>query len=133
MALFDTLAREVTYSSPEQAKVLEVDSVCKHLNYLLNSHCGVLSHLPKYGLTDIQNVYGGLPYSQKNFAAEIKDLIEHYEPRVKHIIIDNIDIIQKNYVIKINLRVFLVSGQSVQLSTQFLTGGVANVSTTRDV
>ena len=45
-----------------------MESVCKHINLLLNSHRGVLSHMPDYGLPDVEDIYEGLPYSQQTLA-----------------------------------------------------------------
>jgi type VI secretion system protein len=127
MALFDKLAEPVTYQSITSEKKVEIESVCQHLNYLLNSRRGVLSHMGDYGLSDVEDIYEGLPYSQKTLALEVKKLIEKYEPRVRSVNVVAKDINQGDCVITLDIQAFLVSGLSLQLSTKFATRGKASV------
>lgn len=127
MALFDKLAKPVIYKSFEAEQRDEVDSVCNHLNLLLNSRRGVLSHMADYGLPDVEDIYEGLPYSQQTLAYEVKQLIERYEPRVKRVSVIAKGINQADCVISLDIRAFLINGASLQLSTKFASGGKANV------
>jgi len=127
MALFDKLANAVRYKSVEAEQRDEVDSVCLHLNSLLNSRRGVLAHMNDYGLPDVEDIYEGLPYSQQTLAFEVKKLIEKYEPRVRSVRVLAKDIKQNDCVINLDIQAFLVSGLSLQFSTKFATGGKANV------
>jgi len=129
MALFDTLAKPVKYSSVEAQQQDEIDSVCKHLNSLLNSRRGVLAHMKDYGLPDVEDIYEGLPYSQQTLALEVKKLIEKFEPRVRTVNVLAREINQNDCVIKLDIQAFLVSGSSIQLSTKFASGGKADVLT----
>lgn len=129
MALFDTLAKPVKYSSVEAQQQDEIESVCKHLNSLLNSRRGVLSHMKDYGLPDVEDIYEGLPYSQQTLALEVKKLIEKFEPRVRTVNVLAREINQNDCVIKLDIQAFLVSGSSIQLSTKFASGGKADVLT----
>ncbi|MCJ8320800.1 MAG: type VI secretion system baseplate subunit TssE [Colwellia sp.] len=128
MALFDKLANPVSYKSFEAEQQDEIDSVCKHLNSLLNSRRGVLAHMSDYGLPDVESIYEGLPYSQQTLAFEVKKLIEKYEPRVRSVNVYAKDINQNDCVINFDIQAFLVSGLSLQFSTKFASGGKANVS-----
>ncbi len=127
MALFDKLANPVCYKSVEADQRDEVDSVCLHLNSLLNSRRGVLAHMSDYGLPDVEDIYEGLPYSQKTLAFEVKKLIEKYEPRVRSVNVLAKGINQKDCVINLDIQAFLVSGLSLQFSTKFASGGRADV------
>lgn len=127
MALFDKLANPVQYQSVEAEQLDEIDNVCRHLNSLLNSRRGVLSHMGDYGLPDVEDIYEGLPYSQQTLAFEVKKLIEKYEPRVKRVNVLAKEINQNDCVINLDIQAFLVSGLSLQFSTKFASGGKANV------
>ncbi|REL26642.1 type VI secretion system baseplate subunit TssE [Thalassotalea euphylliae] len=127
MALFDKLAAPVKYTAVNAEYVEEVESVCKHISLLLNARRGVLSHMPDYGLPDVEDIYEGLPYSQQTLALEVKKLIEKYEPRVRMVNVIANDIHEHDCVIKLDIQAFLVSGSAIKLSTKFASGGQANV------
>lgn len=127
MALFDKLANPVSYKSAEAEQRDEVDSVCMHLNSLLNSRRGVLAHMSDYGLPDVEDIYEGLPYSQQTLAFEVKKLIEKYEPRVRSVNVLANAINQNDCVINLEIQAFLVSGLSLQFNTKFASGGKAAV------
>lgn len=127
MALFDKLANPVRYTSVEKEQQDEVNSVCKHLNMLLNSRRGVLSHMNDYGLPDVEDIYEGLPYSQQTLSFEVKKLIEKYEPRVRSVNVLAKNIKQNDCVINLDIQAFLVSGLSLQFNTKFASGGEASV------
>ncbi|MBU2894382.1 type VI secretion system baseplate subunit TssE [Colwellia sp. D2M02] len=127
MALFDKLANPVCYKSVEAEQREELDSVCLHLNSLLNSRRGVLVHMSDYGLPDVEDIYEGLPYSQQTLAFEVKKLIEKYEPRVRSVNVIAKNINQHDCVINLEIQAFLVSGLSLQFSTKFASGGKADV------
>ncbi len=128
MALFDKLANPVRYKSVEAEQQDELDSVCLHLNSLLNSRRGVLAHMSDYGLPDVEDIYEGLPYSQQTLAFEVKKLIEKYEPRVRSVNVLARDINQSDCIINLDIQAFLVSGLSLQFSTKFASGGKADVN-----
>lgn len=128
MALFDKLANPVSYKSVEAEQQDELDSVCLHLNSLLNSRRGVLVHMSDYGLPDVEDIYEGLPYSQQTLAFEVKKLIEKYEPRVRSVNVLARDINQSDCIINLDIQAFLVSGLSLQFSTKFASGGKADVN-----
>lgn len=128
MALFDKLANPVRYKSVEAEQQDELDSVCLHLNSLLNSRRGVLVHMSDYGLPDVEDIYEGLPYSQQTLAFEVKKLIEKYEPRVRSVNVLARDINQSDCIINLDIQAFLVSGLSLQFSTKFASGGKADVN-----
>ncbi|WP_448565344.1 type VI secretion system baseplate subunit TssE [Thalassotalea ganghwensis] len=128
MALFDKLAEPVRYTALAAISQDEVESVCKHINVLLNARRGVLGHMKDYGLPDVEDIYEGLPYSQQTLALEVKKLIEKYEPRVRMVNVLANDINQHDCVIKLEIQAFLVSGSAIKLSTKFASGGKALVN-----
>ncbi|NTS77912.1 type VI secretion system baseplate subunit TssE [Catenovulum sp. SM1970] len=139
MALFDILASERTQlhqfqqgENKGQLSSREKRSVQKHLNTLLNARRGVLKHLNDYGLPDVQDIYEALPYSQHTLANEVKQLILKYEPRIKNVIVTPIDIKDENCVIRLDIKAFLATGQSMRFNTRFATGGKANVNNAQD-
>ncbi len=127
MALFELLAKDVNPIHTQDKLQQEARSVCTHLNQLLNARRGVLHHLKDYGLPDVEDIYEGLPYSQQTLSHEVKKVIEKYEPRVKNVLVQPIEINQDNCVIKLNIQAYLTSGISINLDTQFASGGKANV------
>ncbi|WP_199608570.1 type VI secretion system baseplate subunit TssE [Flocculibacter collagenilyticus] len=128
MALFDMLASSSKQSFENTQASEEINSVCNHINELLNSRRGVLKHLPDYGLPDVQNIYEGLPYSQQDLAAEVKQLIEKYETRIINVTVTPVEISQSDYVVKLEIYAQLYSGLDITLDTKFATGGKAIVS-----
>ncbi|SFC95772.1 type VI secretion system baseplate subunit TssE [Pseudoalteromonas denitrificans] len=127
MALFDLLATEFSNKIDNDALKKEVHSVCRHLNQLLNSRRGVLQHLNDYGLPDVEDMYEALPYSQHKLAKEVEKTIEKYEPRVRDVRVQPVDINQDNCVIKLNVRAYLASGYCIDFDTRFSSFGKAKI------
>lgn len=127
MALFDFLTQPVIRNGQHGFQANEQQSVCNHLNELLNARRGVLKHLSDYGLPDVEDIYEGLPYSQHTLASEVKKLIEKYEPRVRYANVVPVEIKEDNCVIRLDIQAFLTNGQSIKLNTRFESGGKADV------
>lgn len=127
MALFDFLSTPINHAAPEFKQQALSRSVVKHLTDLLNAKRGVLKHLSDYGLPDVEDIYGGLPYSQTTLANEVKKLIEKYEPRVSYAVVIPVDIKEENCVIRFDITAYLQSGQSIRLNTRFGASGRANI------
>ncbi|MDC9501608.1 MULTISPECIES: type VI secretion system baseplate subunit TssE [unclassified Pseudoalteromonas] len=127
MALFDFLTQPVIRNGQHGFQANEQQSVCNHLNELLNARRGVLKHLSDYGLPDVEDIYEGLPYSQHTLAFEVKKLIEKYEPRVRYANVVPVEIKEDNCVIRLDIQAFLTNGQSIKLNTRFESGGKADV------
>ncbi|CAM3763981.1 MULTISPECIES: type VI secretion system baseplate subunit TssE [Pseudoalteromonas] len=127
MALFDFLTQPVIRNGHPGFQTDEQNSVCNHLNELLNARRGVLKHLADYGLPDVEDIYEGLPYSQHTLAFEVKKLIEKYEPRVRYANVIPMEIREENCVIRLDIQAFLTSGQCIKLNTRFESGGKADV------
>lgn len=127
MALFDFLTQPVIRNGQHGFQANEQQSVCNHLNELLNARRGVLKHLSDYGLPDVEDIYEGLPYSQHTIAFEVKKLIEKYEPRVRYANVVPVEIKEDNCVIRLDIQAFLTNGQSIKLNTRFESGGKADV------
>jgi|TARA_Y100000780_G_C13513261_1_gene350797 type VI secretion system protein len=127
VALFDFLTQPVIRNGQHGFQANEQQSVCNHLNELLNARRGVLKHLSDYGLPDVEDIYEGLPYSQHTLAFEVKKLIEKYEPRVRYANVVPVEIKEDNCVIRLDIQAFLTNGQSIKLNTRFESGGKADV------
>ena len=67
--------------SPEEEAEL---SVRDHLQRLLNSRRGSLTHLPNYGMPDIAALYLELPYTRDSIMASIRNCVTEFEPRLCH-------------------------------------------------
>jgi type VI secretion system protein len=102
--------------------------VQEHLLRLLNTRKGSLSYLPDYGLPDLNEVYQQLPESMGFLVSAVKDLIIHYEPRLKNLTIvpylsDVVDC-----VVYLKLEASLEVGEmKVHFDTYFLSGGEAQI------
>lgn len=132
MALFDFLANEIVQRGQFQNEHSEVESIRLHITHLLNARRGVLQHIDNYGLPDVEDIYEGLPYSQHSLATEVKLLIEKFEPRVKSVWVEPVDINVEDYVIRFDIKALLNSGQQIYLSSKFASGGRANVLSQRE-
>ncbi len=59
-------------------------SVRDHLQRLLNSRRGSLTHLPHFGMPDIAALYLELPYTRDKIMASIRQCVSDFEPRLCH-------------------------------------------------
>jgi type VI secretion system protein len=128
MGIFDLLAKDAVLTLPGNETQIEIDSVCKHLNLLLNSRRGTLAYIKGYGLPDIEDIYNKLPKSRGKLAFEIKNLIEKYEPRMKDVLVTAIDDHPDHFVVRITIQANLLNGQTLEFNTHFSPGGKVTVS-----
>lgn len=130
MALLDRLNAELTTS--QAGGLSEGDlplpvCVCQHLNRLLSARRGSVPHLPGYGLIDIEEIFQGLPYTQQQFADAIVVLIQAFEPRVRHVLVEPVKTQEMHWVVGFRLQLYLVAGGQLDLLAGFSPGGLVDI------
>lgn len=63
----------------------EIHSIADHLQRIFLVRKGALVHQPDYGIPELGKIFSELPYSETEFAYQIKILIDKYEPRLKNV------------------------------------------------
>src|SRR5512141_2290170 len=71
--------------SDEHPAQWKLRSIIDNLSRLFNTRRGSVAHLLDYGLPDISQVYRDLPLSLDGLRAAIKQVVEKYEPRLRHV------------------------------------------------
>lgn len=85
--VFDILATDLLNETSGELRSPEEElyqSIRDHLQRLLNSRRGSLTHLPQYGMPDIAALYLGLPYTGDRIMACIRQCVSDFEPRLSH-------------------------------------------------
>ncbi len=59
-------------------------AIVEHMNWLLNTSQGTVSHMPKFGLPEFEEFLGD-PNVEKILASEVRKLLETFEPRLTQI------------------------------------------------
>jgi type VI secretion system protein len=99
------------------------DSLRIHLERLLNSRQGTLTHQPDYGLPDLTEVYLNIPHSLERLAVEVKRCIDAYEPRLENVRIQCEPPTDAAAVIHLDIEGSLPSGERVKLESHFMREG----------
>ncbi|AWK42915.1 type VI secretion system baseplate subunit TssE [Photorhabdus laumondii subsp. laumondii] len=73
---------ELHQVSEEEQVIL---SVLDNMQRILNSRAGSLTHLPDYGLPDLNTILRGLPTSSQRLISTIEHTLLTYEPRLKRV------------------------------------------------
>ncbi|MCH8532170.1 MAG: type VI secretion system baseplate subunit TssE [Saccharospirillum sp.] len=102
-------------------------SIHDHLSRLLNARQGVLSHLPDYGLPDMNICYGNLPYSQNDLASQIKAVLEKYEPRLRRVQVTPLSRDYRNAVVRLEITGDVDGNGLVRFQTLFKSSTEAEV------
>lgn len=87
LTVFDILATDLLNETSGELRSPEEElyqSIRDHLQRLLNSRRGSLTHLPHYGMPDIAALYLGLPYTGDRIMACIRQCVSDFEPRLSH-------------------------------------------------
>jgi len=128
--LFEVFTMEWQDSTPLHARTGElamVQSIQDHLSRLLNARQGALSHLPDYGLPDITEAYGDLPYTISYLQTAIETCINKYEPRIVHVEVVNLPDDRAKGVLILEIRARLANGQEARFETYLKSEGYAKV------
>jgi type VI secretion system protein len=104
-----------------------VQSVQDHLARLLNARQGVLSHLPDYGLPDITEIYGDLPYTVGDLRSAIEQCITKYEPRIKQVKVISLPDDRAKGVVILEIQATLLNGYKARYKTYLKSEGDAKV------
>lgn len=104
-----------------------VQSILDHLVRLMNARRGMLSHLPDYGLPDIQEIYQAMPESVDVLGRMIKATIETYEPRLRRVEVLEQPSDDSEFRISFLVRGEVVGGERVKFLTTFSSSGQAKV------
>lgn len=105
----------------------QLASIHDHLVRLLNARQGVLSHLPDYGLPDLNLFYQDLPYSEADMAVSVKSIIEKYEPRLRQVQVLPLPRDIQFAVVRMEISGWVVGGDRVRFKTYFKSTGEAEV------
>lgn len=60
-------------------------SVLDNIQRILNCRAGTLTHLPDYGMPDMNGILNGMPASSHLLKSLLSDVLLKYEPRLKSI------------------------------------------------
>ncbi len=104
-----------------------VQSIQDHLSRLLNARQGTLSHLPDYGLPDITEAYGDLPYTIGDLQSAIEACIKKYEPRIVDVEVVSLPHDRAKGVVIMEIRARLTNGQATRFETYLKSEGYAKV------
>ena len=88
VSLFDALTgrfADGTRVTSMRGQHQQLKSVISNLDRLFNAQRGSIAHLPAYGLPAINEVYRDMPESIYALRHAIKETVEHYEPRLRHV------------------------------------------------
>jgi type VI secretion system protein len=121
-SIFDVLtgrfAEEKPVSTvPKERRLLW--SVVSNLNRLFNTRRGSVAHLPDYGLPDLLSGHRDAPDSASELRRAIRESIETYEPRLRHVRIRRrtTDTYAMRLVFLVQAE--LITGEDVRFETTF--------------
>lgn len=129
-ALFEVFTQEWKDKTP--LDVLKgdhaaVQSIQDHLSRLLNARQGALSHLPDYGLPDMAQAYGDLPYTITGLQLAIEECITKYEPRIQNVEVVKLPDDRAKGVVILEIRATLLNGSKMLFETYLKSEGYAKV------
>lgn len=106
------------------------ESVQKDLHRLFNTKEGSLSHMPGYGLPDLQQIYDSFPKGLQNFIKTIQDKISAYEPRLTKVEIKDIHHRSKQFcVLSLVINAEIVHQGKAWFDGDFYSAGFVNINT----
>ncbi|ADZ92880.1 type VI secretion system baseplate subunit TssE [Marinomonas mediterranea] len=103
-------------------------SIHDHLVRLLNARQGGLSHLPDYGMPDLNKLYQALPYSEDDIAIAVKKIVEKYEPRLTGVHVIPLPRDLNSGVVSIRITGKTHNGNAISFKTNFKSSGTAEVA-----
>ncbi len=128
VTLLDLLNTEKPYQLLQKPHNAILESIKQHLSELLNTRQINMPHLQHYGLPDVLTFYSDINTSKQALLMAIQTTVEHYEPRLKNILVELIAQCQESYILRIQIKADLLSGQKVSFHSDFLSGGKITVS-----
>lgn len=130
LGLFEVFTQEWYDRTPLQALDINraiIQSIQDHLSRLLNARQGALSHQPDYGLPDITEAYGDLPYTITKLQTAIEDCINKYEPRIADVKVVSLPDDRAKGVVILEIRATLLNGREARFETYLKSEGYAKV------
>jgi len=133
--LFNVLAGRFVNGTPvhtvderEQRRL----SVMDNLTYLFNTRQGSVAHLPDYGLPDLSSVYREVPYSIDGLKQIIQEIVQKYEPRLRHVRVMHQH--SEKYTMRITfiLSAEIEKGEYVKFQTTFTSNELVDISQYQD-
>ncbi len=106
----------------KQALGDETQSILRHIEVLLNSKKGCLSHMPEYGLPD----YGIHPEqrsAKQYFIEAVESLVQRYEPRIDSLKIKEVVSERVDCILQLALTARIKSSDTIQFNTLVISGG----------
>lgn len=97
-------------------------SVQDNIQRILNSRRNGLLHVPEYGLDDLTEVYRDLPASTLRLRRVMEDTLLKYEPRLKAIDIEIVDV-EQGMLLSFMMTCHLHQAGLVRFGTHFLPDG----------
>lgn len=105
-----------------------IQSIQTHVEHLLNTRQGSVTHLPDLGLPDLTEIYQDLPHSSHDLMAEIKQCLEKYEPRLSQIRVYQQDATENDSVVNLLIEARVENQQQARFVTLFANDGQAHVN-----
>lgn len=99
----------------------------RDLSLLFNTRQGSLSHLPNYGLPDLQSIYHTFPEGKLKFINQIQKQVESYEPRLSKVRVSELIVSSSESFLNLNIDALLLKDGEVQFNSLFLRTGHVTV------
>lgn len=128
--LIDVFTRKLnkkTSITNQLSHATKMHSIQDHLYRLLNARHGAIAHLPDYGLPDITQLYGDLPYAVDIIQTAITLCIQKYEPRLTNVKIVSMQDESVNAVLIFEIRATLLCGEQAAFHAYLTSNGNAEV------
>lgn len=128
--LFEVFTQEWQDSTPlhmHEGNDVIVQSIQDHLSRLLNARQGALFYRPDYGLPDITEAYGDLPYTIGSLQTAIERCIKNYEPRIVDVEVVSLPQDRAKGVVIMEIRARLANGQEARFETYLKSEGYAKI------
>jgi type VI secretion system protein len=102
-------------------------SIVDHLQFLLNTRQGMLSHLPGYGMPDVGDLYRRLPGSASELQRGLEHAIRGFEPRLEHVRVTCLDFEPGSGHIRFRISSTISGGERLVMETRFFPDGCSAV------
>ncbi|AKC68522.1 type VI secretion system baseplate subunit TssE [Pandoraea oxalativorans] len=105
-------------------RTLEILSVQRNVQRILNTRAGALKHLPDYGLPDLSMIYRALPASASELQAQLEKTLLVYEPRIGRVEVAPVTDADPGILMSFEMTVHLRKAGLVRFGTYFEPRGV---------